>query len=380
MSWQQPFLFATESRRQTVSQGHSRVRRATFATDHSSPGEVVAASLKSSAGQHGSPAERAERLRQQIRRLQGRSAAIGGDGAEPVFSSGGEVLDRMLPHGGLRPGTLVEWVCDAARPGGAMLLATIAAAEVLRHEGPAGRPLVIVDTWAQDTVTQDTVGGAQSCYPPALVSLGVPPQRMVVVRPAADHTRGDLLWAIDQSLRCGAVAAVLARLGDWLAPADARRLQLAAETGGTTLLRVRPSRMRGERSPDGPPSPPRRSTRRSGVDRFGFADVRWVVSPLPGGGRRQLWVELAKCRGGVAGGTGAIEIAPHPRWLDADGPVDPSVPAVTIRSLADGRTRQTSSGGATGAAAMASDLAGRLAEPAAKPATVQRPPAKRQAG
>ena len=51
--------------------------------------------------------------------------------------------------------------------------------------------------------------------------------------------RSDLMWAIDQSLRSSAVAAVWGNL-DRIDDSDARRLQLAAETGGTLGLFLRP--------------------------------------------------------------------------------------------------------------------------------------------
>jgi hypothetical protein len=85
------------------------------------------------------PLARLDHLRQLVRRMEtgGRSA----EAPEPVvFSAGGAVLDALLPHGGLRAGTLVEWVCDARQCGG-MLLAMIAAAEVLAH------PLRLLARW-----------------------------------------------------------------------------------------------------------------------------------------------------------------------------------------------------------------------------------------
>jgi protein ImuB len=84
-------------------------------------------------------------------------------------------------------------------------------------------------------------GAAQeSFYPPAAVALGIPSERMVIFRKQRGHTRSDFLWAIDQALRSGAIAAVVAEIGDWLDPADGRRLQLAAEIGGAIGLLVRP--------------------------------------------------------------------------------------------------------------------------------------------
>ena len=72
-------------------------------------------------------------------------------------------------------------------------------------------------------------------YPPALAAWGVPLERLIVVRAAAD---ADALWAADQALRTGhrrggaAAAAVWFRC-DRLAPHDFRRLKLSAEEGGS---------------------------------------------------------------------------------------------------------------------------------------------------
>lgn len=115
-------------------------------------------------------------------------------------------------------------------------------------------------------------------YPPAAARLGVDWERLLVVRPAS---AADALWALDQSLRCLGVAAVVAWL-DRLDGRDFRRLQLAAESAGTVGLLVRPGSMRHEPS---------------------WAEVRWWAEPRPGEGpsdRRRLRVHLLRCRGGAA--------------------------------------------------------------------------------
>ena len=54
----------------------------------------------------------------------------------------------------------------------------------------------------------------------------------------------DELWALDQALRCPGVSAVWTWI-DRLDPPAFRRLQLAAETGRTLGLLVRPASVRG---------------------------------------------------------------------------------------------------------------------------------------
>ncbi|WP_147867596.1 ImuA family protein [Stieleria maiorica] len=129
----------------------------------------------------------------------------------------------------MHPSTLTEWI--AAHDGvAAGSLAMSAAASRLRQI-PA-RPLVIVDC-------------SGTFYPPAAVSLGVPHQRMILLRP---RSGADAIWAIDQSLRSGAAAAVWASLPMQVDDRDARRLQLAAEAGRTPGLFVRGFATRGKPS------------------------------------------------------------------------------------------------------------------------------------
>jgi len=89
------------------------------------------------------------------------------------------------------------------------------------------RPIVLIDA-----------GG--DVYPPAVAALGISPDRLLVVRP---RWASDALWAAEQALRCPAVGAVVATS---LAPdgAQSRRLQLAAESGGTLGLILGPARRR----------------------------------------------------------------------------------------------------------------------------------------
>ncbi len=158
---------------------------------------------------------------------------------EPPVSSGCPPLDGILPEGGFHRGTLTEWLADGDGAG-ATTLAVLAAREACRQGGT----LVVVDA----------DGGF---YPPAAVRLGIAPGQLLVVRA---EQRADHDWALDQALRCPAVAAVLAwpespagRLDD----RTFRRLQLAAEAGGSLGLLVRPAESRhvallGRRAAAGP--------------------------------------------------------------------------------------------------------------------------------
>src|SRR4051812_38359288 len=91
----------------------------------------------------------------------------------PVVQTEWPGLDRILPDGGVRRGTLIELL--AAGGGGAETVAAALTRAACRSPGAA----VVVDP-------------AGEFYPPALAAWGVPAERFVVVRPADD---ADALWA-----------------------------------------------------------------------------------------------------------------------------------------------------------------------------------------
>ena len=187
-----------------------------------------------------------------------------------ALSSGCPALDRALPENGFRPGTLVEWLFRGVGDGTATL-AFRAAAGALRAAAGA---VVVLDRTGE-------------FYPLAAVAQGIEPARLIVVHPGnkADHS-----WAMDQTLRCPAVAAVVAwpeSLDGKLDGRTFRRLQLAVEQGGGLGLLIRPESVRLQPS---------------------WADVRLLVEPLPSTspyGRRapcthgrRIRVVLLRCRGG----------------------------------------------------------------------------------
>jgi len=82
-------------------------------------------------------------------------------------------------------------------------------------------------------------------YAPALVREGVDISRLIV---AHCHQQNDVLWTMEQALRSGTCAAVLA----WSESSDERalrRLQLAVEKGACWAVLFRPARFKKQRSP-----------------------------------------------------------------------------------------------------------------------------------
>ncbi|WP_291296147.1 ImuA family protein [Elioraea sp.] len=100
-------------------------------------------------------------------------------------------------------------------------------------------------------------------WPAGLLAQGLDPACLVLVEVAGQ----DALWAAEQALRSTALAAVAAVLPP-LDLAAARRLQLAAEAGGTLGLILRPDDRHGEGDQQAPTA----------------ARTRWRITSLPGQG------------------------------------------------------------------------------------------------
>jgi len=157
-------------------------------------------------------------------------------GRETV-STGFRPLDRLLPAGGARRGSLIEWLA-ADDASGAVALACAVACRLAGSRTTGDEPV-------SSAATILVVDRGGRFHPPAVLpwleqagsgtGSGRGRPRLVVARPS---TFEDELWAIDQALRCPGVAAVLAWPGR-VHPTAMRRWQLAARTGGAVGLLVR---------------------------------------------------------------------------------------------------------------------------------------------
>ena len=237
------------------------------------------------------------RLAREVRQLEtgGRPETRSG------ISSGCEALDTCLPQQGYVPGTIVEYLRET-RACGASYLAFAAAASAMQADDGF---LVLVDN--QDIRSY--------FYPPALTAHGIDLKKVVFVQP---QSLGDAIWSVDQALRTPAVSAVVAEL-ESLDDRSARRLQLAAETGGTLAFllrsaaaRHRPSwaevqwlvRSRRRQSP-------LKQASSEAMDELGQGNQRQNLgadaSKLIG---RELQVQLLRNRGGRCGAQ--LRLAIHP--------------------------------------------------------------------
>lgn len=225
-----------------------------------------------------------ERLRAHIQRLEG----IGGTLAEAnrqVLPFGIDEIDKHLPGGGLVRGALHE--VFAADAGIATAFCALLAGRLAKD---AENTSIL---WCERPWTLD----AGALYGPALLQFGIDPARLILVRARRDS---DALWAMEEGLRCGQVAAVVGELGDMSLTAS-RRLQLAAEKNGVTALSLRSKTDR--------PTPSAAATRwrldavTHEKDRHQANDNNdfFQTTPaLPGLGAARWRAELFRCRGGAS--------------------------------------------------------------------------------
>ena len=167
-----------------------------------------------------------DELRARLERMSGGNQSE--EYARPnTIPTGFAEFDAVLPGGGWPVGAITELMPEAQGIGELSLLLP-ALAQLSR----AGRYLVWI---------------APPClpYPPALERHGLVLDRLLLVQARDART---VLWAAEQALRCPAIGAVLA----WPVALDdrrVRRLQLAAETGGSCGLLYRPPAAAQQPSP-----------------------------------------------------------------------------------------------------------------------------------
>ena len=225
----------------------------------------------------GAPAADLADLRCRIAALERRPAAFGAGQAEKQavapWTFGFDTLDGALPPGGLAHDAVHE--AAGAKHGDGPAAVAFLVALLARLQRRDGREAVLV---CQSRAAAARFG---RLYGPGWRDLGLDPARVLHVAVRRD---ADVLWAAEEGLRCGALAAVLADL-DGAGFTASRRLSLAAQEGLTPALVLRDDRL-------GPAS---------------AAASRWRVAALPGAadpfderapGNPRWALELVRCRGG----------------------------------------------------------------------------------
>ena len=145
---------------------------------------------------------------------------------EPVGLAGPMLDGFVLPAAGL----VQEVFGDERRNSGALLGFALGQARTLLT--PVRRAVVYLQLLAE----------AQEMgvpYGPGLATFGFDPDALVLIRPA---NMVELLWAAEEALACGAVAAVIADIAGQPKVLDftaSRRLSLRASAGGTTIFMLR---------------------------------------------------------------------------------------------------------------------------------------------
>jgi protein ImuA len=177
-------------------------------------------------------------------------------------------LESAFPNGVFPTGTIHEMMCptpeQAAATGGLMggLLAS------LMQQGGACM-------W---------IGLSRKLFPPSLTTFDVEPHRVIFIDLQREK---DVLWAMEEALKCEGLAAVIAEVRE-ISFAQSRRLQLAVESSKVTGFLLR--------------NDPRKPGTNTCV-------ARWQVTPLPseledelpGVGFPRWQVDLLRVRNGSPG-------------------------------------------------------------------------------
>ena len=219
---------------------------------------------------------------QNLKTLRAQVSAIENErtvGNSDTISGGAAVIDRILPAGGYRKGVLVDWIAPTG------CAADFLSMKVAKEAASHGGAIVIIDPDRQ-------------FFPVAAAAMGLPMEQLIILQSSSKPGSGaidqDLLWAIDQSLRSPAVAAVwgpLPKIDDrW-----SRRFQLSAESSGCLGLFVRPLSVARQPS---------------------WAEVQWLVSPaaeIVGAAKADLnlfftRLQMVRCRGSHTGQSALLSI------------------------------------------------------------------------
>lgn len=234
------------------------------------------------------------RLRRRIAALE--SPALEGTSAgHSVISFGLDAVDTHLPGGGLASGGVHEIVDGSGTGVGHGDIGNgSATAFAAALAGRAQRLHRIPVVWIAPRIVQ-----RESLYAPGLAAFGLDPASLIVVRAPAQGRNGtaQALWAMEEALRTPAVGAVCAEI-DTVDLTASRRLQLAAEAGGTFGLLLRGAITTTGNHAANDTMPPLASLTRWRVSAApsGPATLAALPPSLPGATRWQ--VDLLRARGG----------------------------------------------------------------------------------
>jgi protein ImuA len=128
------------------------------------------------------------------------------------------------------------------------------------------------------------ISSSRTLFPPALKSFGIQPDRFIFIDLQKEK---DVIWAMDEALKCGALAAVVGEMQE-ISFTASRRLQLAVEQSQVTGFVLRHD--------------PRKLNTTACVSRWKITTLpSEYVDGLPGVGFPQWRVELLRIRNGKSG-------------------------------------------------------------------------------
>jgi len=128
------------------------------------------------------------------------------------------------------------------------------------------------------------ISSSHLIFPPALVSFGIEPSRIIFIRL---RNQKEILWTVEEALKCEGLTAVVGEVS-FVDLTTSRRLQLASEQSRVTgfLLRHRPKQL----------------TTTACVCRWQINPIQSeTIDGLPGVGFARWQVELLKARNGKPG-------------------------------------------------------------------------------
>lgn len=200
-------------------------------------------------------------LKQDILRLEGFKPQA--EGKEISFGLG--VLEKAFPYGEFPTAAVHEFLCD----------------EEEDTASTNGFITTLLSVLMQNERSCIWISPFPQVFPPALKNFGIHPDRIIFIQ--LRHNR-DILWAMEEALKCNGLAAVVAELQD-LNFAQSRRLQLAVENNRITGFVLRKDSKKISTT---------------------ACVARWRISPLPsvtekglpGVGFPQWQVELLKVKNG----------------------------------------------------------------------------------
>ena len=177
-------------------------------------------------------------------------------------------LEQSFPNSTFPVGAIHEFLNDKSEDAAATYGFIAGLLSTLMHSGGAC-------VW---------IGAAIKIFPPALKSFGVEPDRVVFIDLKNEK---DVLWVMEEALKCNGLAAVVGEIRDINLTAS-RRLQLAVEQSRVTGLLIR--------------NKPRNTNTIASVARWYIKSVSSLMEDeMPGVGFPRWDVQLNKVRNGKPG-------------------------------------------------------------------------------